>query len=277
MRREPKRVVAFLLLSQLLSVLFTLKLLSLNLIPEPYQPFGNRDVAQASANSLAFLSMVLVATFVFLIFLTKLKFLLKHFVSLVSVSAFFLLNSLYLPATLGLSNGIVLTTALTLLLGYALVKSITPVVVFSALLVSAEVGSYLSLALRPPTLVVFPAVFALYDAVSVFRGPLGKLIKLLRPRGRARGVAKPSPALGIFLVPLGGFSVGTGDLVFSSFFASAAAVVGGLPCLFLTLLATNAGFFLTLRLVEKYKRPLPALPLPTLFWLLVVAAFYSFR
>jgi len=84
--------------------------------------------------------------------------------------------------------------------------------------------------------------------------------------------AKKGISLGIFIANVGGFSIGSGDLVFYSLFASAAFLLGNISGLISMLLVLNAGILLNLILLARYKKPLPGLPIPLALGLIVLLA-----
>jgi hypothetical protein len=165
-----------------------------------------------------------------------------------------------------------LTFIFILILCYGLLKNIYPIAIFSVFLISAEIGSYFSLILLPPTLFVLPIIFSIYDIWSVFFGPLKKLIKILTPKRR---VKKRAPSIfGLFLAYVGGFGIGTGDLIFSAMLVSAAYIFLNIFGAIAVALAVNFGFLITLKLLIKYKRPLPALPIAMFLGTLVFVLLY---
>ena len=82
----------------------------------------------------------------------------------------------------------------------------------------------LAVFLKPPTIIVIPIVFALYDIYAVFRGPLKSIVNS----------SDESLDLRPLFVSLGRFNIGTGDLIFYSMIPSSVFLLIGLP--FLTFL-----------------------------------------
>jgi presenilin-like A22 family membrane protease len=261
-KRSIKAAIAYIVLIQIFAVLLTAKVLSVGAIPEPYQPFGGETVQQATANTLLLLSLVIGVTLFFIFLVLKFRFLFKYAIIFLSLFAAFFITLFYSLVIMESLLAIPLTFAFVLILFYSLIKNIYPIVLFSIFLISAEIGSYFSLILLPPTLFILPIIFSIYDLWSVFFGPLRKLIELLTPKKRLKKQSKSS--FGLFLAYIGGFGIGVGDLIFSAMLVSAAYVLLEFFEAMAVALAVNLGFFITLKLLIKYKRPLPALPLPML-------------
>jgi len=116
-----------------------------------------------------------------------------------------------------------------------------------------------------------------YDLYAVLRGPLKGLIDLERElAGGGGGAAAGRPR--VFLlrgmtVPLLGFRVGLGDIIFYAMVITA-SYLSPYPSL-LRSLATSAGVaagaYLTLRILVSGRRAVPAMPLPSLLGLLALA------
>jgi hypothetical protein len=273
-KRSIKAAIAYIALIQIFAVALTAKVLSVGAVPEPYQPFGGETVQQATANTLLLLFLVILATFFLIFLILKLRFLFKYAIIFLSVFAAFFITLFYSLVITESLLALPLTFAFVSILFYALIKNVYPIVLFSVFLISAEIGSYFSLILLPPTLFVVPIIFSIYDLWSVFFGPLKKLIKVLTPKKRLKKQAQGS--FGLFLAYVGGFGIGTGDLIFSAMLVSAAYIFLNVFGAVLVASAINFGFLITLKLLIKYKRPLPALPIAMFLGTLVFALLYYF-
>ncbi|MDI6807128.1 MAG: hypothetical protein QMD14_04980 [Candidatus Aenigmarchaeota archaeon] len=273
-KRSIPTAVTYLIFVQIFAVLLTVQALSIEAIPEPYQPFGGETVTQATANSLLLLLLVVTITLVFIFLILKLRFLFAHVIIFLSIFAAFFITLFYAVIITSSLLALPLTIMLILILLYGLVKNIYPIVIFSIFLVSAEIGSYLSLILLPPTLFILPLVFSVYDIYAVFKGPLKTLIKILAPRRNMKKAT--SRIFGLFLAYVGGFGIGTGDLIFSAMLVSAAYILIGLIGIVAVGIAVNIGFLITLKLLVKYKRPIPALPISMFLGTLVFILLYYF-
>jgi len=273
-KRSIKTAIAYIILIQILAVFLTAKVLSVGAIPEPYQPFGGETVQQATANTLLLLSLVIGVTLFFIFLVLKFRFLFKYAIIFLSLFAAFFITLFYSLVVTESLLALPLTFAFVSILFYSLVKNVYPIVLFSIFLISAEIGSYFSLILLPPTLFVVPIIFSIYDLWSVFFGPLKKLIKVLTPKKRLKKQAQGS--FGLFLAYVGGFGIGTGDLIFSAMLVSAAYIFLNAFGAILVALTVNFGFLITLKLLIKYKRPLPALPIAMFLGTLVFVLLYYF-
>ncbi|MFQ6135467.1 MAG: hypothetical protein ACE5KU_06630, partial [Nitrososphaerales archaeon] len=120
-----------------------------------------------------------------------------------------------------------------------------------SLILSVEVAAYLAIFIRPPTLFILPVAFALYDIYAVFMGPLKTLIS----SGRF--------VLGPLAARLGSLEVGLGDIAFYSLLPSAGLIVVGVTGALITIITTNLGLLLTLRMLRN-RRSFPGLPIPVL-------------
>ena len=77
-----------------------------------------------------------------------------------------------------------------------------------------------------------------------------------------RAVVILFPLFGFLVSNVGGFNIGTGDLVFYSMIASAAFILKGLLVSVFVVALIEFGTYLTTYLLLKYKRMLPGLPNP---------------
>ncbi len=99
---------------------------------------------------------------------------------------------------------------------------------------------------------------ALYDAYSVFKGPLSELLM----------VSQEDP-LDPLMVFHGDVSMGVGDVFCYSMAAAVSFRSLPIPSSFLPLIALNAGILLTLWALYRTGRSLPGLTVPISFWLAV--------
>lgn len=276
-------LISFAFLTQIFSVFLTYNFLLLQIEVPSYEPFGNLSVEQASMNALALLFPVIIFT---LIFIFILKFFglgfFKIFAVLISITLIFLLNPVFIFAIL--SN--FLPEILSALIAYAFTFILISFIIYSAIkpnfllsnissfFACSELGCLFSLMFSPPTLYLIPLFFLLYDIFAVFFGPLKILIKELKKEAKVKKIkkvkAKKGISLGIFIANVGGFSIGSGDLVFYSLFASSAFLLGNFSGFISMLLVLNAGILLNLIILTKFKKPIPGLPIPLAFGLIIL-------
>lgn len=254
-------VVSFTLLAQLLTVLMAVGYVSARVRVPAYEPFGS-SIQGSVGNSLLLVATVFSVTVV-MVWLVKLKrvSLLKRFFTIfLSFTAFFLtmlLGQVLLPKAAGYVSvsqfSAVLGLAVGLFIGYSSLKPNSRMLgVVASLILSVEVAAYLSIFIRPPTLLILPVAFALYDIYAVFVGPLKTLIS-----------SGERFVLGPLVAKLGALEVGLGDVAFYSLLPSSGLILAGVNGVLITIIATNLGLLLTLRML-KNRRSFPGLPIPVL-------------
>ena len=271
---EEKRKFHFLLASfvicEILAVAFANNIIISQIPVEHYEPFGNQNVVQASANSGLLVLSVLLFT-LFLIGVTKLglDIIFRGIAILMPVLfLFFFLpfQTQMFSSELHLSDAVtnfltVLSFLFIIIVGISILEGITPIINFAFILETSLIGSYLAVSFAPPTLFVFPIAFALYDIYAVFKGPLKTLIKVKKLKNE-KEVKFINKKFGLLLARIGGVTIGAGDFTFYSMLVAAAFVLKGLVPSILVGISIDVGIIITLYLLEKYKRPLPGLPIP---------------
>jgi len=266
-RNLPLLMFAF-LISQILAVIFTQNLVASQAPIEQYAPFGNQNVAQATANS--GLLIVTVALFTFgliLVLKFRLKFVFKF--AVIILPMFFLLGytDYHLTTIVNYFSGGDYTASVaafsiffTFAVAYGLYKKMYLLVTSAVVLLTAEIASFLALSIQPPTLYILPVAFALYDIYAVFRGPLKKLIKT-QPR---RVLKQPFvySEFGLIIAHIGGFTIGAGDFIFYSMLVAAGFLQKNILGAVAVGIVINIGILATLYILQRYKKPLPGLPIP---------------
>jgi hypothetical protein len=149
---------------------------------------------------------------------------------------------------------------------------------YAAICYSAIFGSLLSTILPYNYDIIFLLVIlAVYDLFAVFVFPLKQIVGKPAPAGVAPKLPRSNP-LSSMVVNIGfGVHLGLGDTIFYATticlvvrMYAGTAILGNV--LDGVLLALCGGLYLTIFLL-RYRRPLPALPLPILFSLGVIALF----
>ncbi|MBS3055214.1 MAG: hypothetical protein J4452_01850 [Candidatus Aenigmarchaeota archaeon] len=267
-KRNQLLLITTFVLTQIVAVLFTQNFIISQIPVEQYAPFGNENVAQASANSGILVIYVALFT-IFLIFILKyrLRVVFKFIVIILPLIFLFGFTDWQLMVLLNRYSGtdlFTLSTSITLLFILAIVYGLYNknylIVTSSVLLLTTEIASYLALSLSPPTLYILPLAFALYDIYAVFRGPLKKLIKI-QPKKTLQEKFIYSD-LGLIITRIGGFTIGTGDFVFYSLLVASGFIQKSFLGAAIVGIAINLGVLLTLYILEKYNKPLPGLPIP---------------
>lgn len=266
-RNLPLLMLAF-ITSQILTIIFTQNLIVSQAPVEQYAPFGNENVVQATANSgLLIVSVALFTVALILVLKFRLKFIFKF--AVVILPLFFLLGytDYNLMTLLNYFTGADYTAAaavisifFTFAVVYGLYKKIYLLVTAAVLLLTAEIASFLALSITPPTLYILPVAFALYDIYAVFRGPLKKLIKV-QPKKSLRQQFIYSD-FGLIILRIGGFTIGAGDFIFYALLVAGGFLQNSFLGAIAVGIAINIGVLVTLYILQRYKKPLPGLPIP---------------
>lgn len=249
------------------SLVFTLKAKNYIELIEPYQPFGNENITQASLNSFILIVFIIIATsFLIIVIRLKLRFFIKIFAIFFPLFAFSLIFLFY-SSIIFLNDliAIALTFFLAFLFYFSYSRKIKTIFALAILLISSTVGSYLALSIRFPTLILVFIFFIIYDLLSVFFGPLKILIKSLKPRGK---ITIPF-SFGFLISNIFGVSVGTGDYIFYSFLVSSTLIYKTIFHFLFASFLVLIGILITIKILEKTKKPLPGLPIPLSLSLLV--------
>ncbi len=254
--------------SQILAVIFTQNLVVSQTPIEQYAPFGNQNLAQATANAgLLIVSVALFTVGLILVLKFRLKFIFKGAVVILPLIFFLGYTDFHLQTLLDTFTGqdftaaaAVITLFFTFAVIYGLYKKIYLLVTSAVILLTAEIASFLVMSLSPPTLYILPLAFALYDIYAVFRGPLKKLIKV-QPRKALRSDFVYSE-FGLIIARIGGYTIGAGDFIFYALLVAAGFLQNSFFGAFVVGVVINIGIIATLYILEKYKKPLPGLPIP---------------
>jgi len=280
MRNEEERntfiFISALVITQVLALVFANNIVISKIPVERYEPFGNENVVQASANSGLLVISVLIFT-LFLVGVIKLGLIKIFKLFSIGMPLFFLFFMLQLQTEIisfrifklpvSIANFIsALVVFYLFFVVYSIFKKIDFVTHTAFILMTALIGAFLAVSFAPPTLFIFPIAFALYDIYAVFRGPLRTLIKImpLKPLKVKKKVASIDlhKKFGLLLARIGGFTIGAGDFTFYSMLVAAGFVIKGLTAAFAVALAINIGVIATLMILQKYQRPIPGLPIP---------------
>jgi presenilin-like A22 family membrane protease len=254
-------VVGFTLLAQVLTIMVALRFVSTRVSVPAYEPFGS-SIQGSVGNSLLLIVTVFVVTFT-MVWLVRIKraSLIRRFLTVfVSFTAFSLTLLLGDVLIRGLVDSEYLTPisaglgfAAAMVVGYSSVNpDVRRLGVLASLILAVEVAAYLSIFIRPPTLLIMPVVFAVYDIYAVFLGPLKTLI-----------ASSDRLVLGPLVAKLGELEVGLGDIAFYSLLPASGYILGGWGGALLIVAATNVGLVVTLQMLRR-RRSFPGLPIPVL-------------
>jgi len=283
-KRNTYLLMASFVLTEVLALIFANNILVSQIPVEQYEPFGNENVVQASANSGILIVSVILFT-LFLIVMIKMKLRIVFRLIAIGMPVFFLfilleqqlgiLSLQILNLSAEVSNILFfLALGYIILVVYSILKGLQFVTTTAFVLICSLIGSYLAVSISPPTLFILPVAFALYDIYAVFRGPLRTLIKVMpitrgkaAKSGKQKTVGKNITAdlhkqFGLMLARIGGFTIGAGDFTFYSMLVAAGFVLKGMLAAVAVGIAINAGVLVTLWILQKYKKPLPGLPIP---------------
>lgn len=155
----------------------------------------------------------------------------------------------------------------------AILRPTSLLVTASQLAVGALTGSIIASMVPPQGLALMLAAVALYDLLSVYKGPLRYLLERVVEERRTRGASGASP-LTPLVVNVRGLALGMGDVILYASLSSLALLAPSVSPLrlLLTLCAAQIGLFLTLCLLSKRKYA-PALPLPVFLSLATYVAY----
>lgn len=279
-------ILTFIVLIQLFSVYLTNEFVTskiLDISEYAFEPFGNQNVEQAGYNA-SFLIIVISIVTLALVLVIKLlggralRILLLAF----SVFVVLIINDMYVAAILqnhltsiyqtiwGDVISFTSTIILISLVVYATLTGKNRLLVISAFIILAEIGSFLAQTFVPPTLFIVMVAFALYDIFSVYLGPLKYFVRALGlPTKRVKGKAakqisklKKKINLGIYTTNIGGMLIGSGDLAFYSLAASAGFILAGIMAAISVIVVVTIGVWINHVLLERSRRVMPGLPVP---------------
>ncbi len=128
---------------------------------------------------------------------------------------------------------------------------------FSKVILSSS-ASYVMMWVFPEVFVILSLLFlAVYDAYSVFKGPIARIFSSLDVR---------ADTLSRFFIIQGEVGIGMGDMLIYSLASSTSLKYLGLPAAFLPVACLNLGIVATLRMLFKRKAPFPGITLPVALW-----------
>tara|TARA_B100000029_G_scaffold508496_1_gene595519 strand:- start:35058 stop:35885 length:828 start_codon:yes stop_codon:yes gene_type:complete len=254
---------------QISSLIFTSNFLPVYQSLPSYQPAGN-STSGSILNSIILLIPTFVVTSVILFLLRRKLFFLLKFLLIITLSVgTFSVSYIILSASLqSVIDSSIYIFILSLILCIIPVLSLTIIdsnkfQLFSSYILSSLYGTILAVFLKPPTIIIIPIAFALYDIYAVFRGPLKSIVNS----------QEDSLDLRPLFINLGHFNIGTGDLIFYSMIPSSVFLLIDLPSAFLSIFLIHFGLILTLYLLKRFEI-FPGLPIPVALSLVPYLLFY---
>jgi len=213
----------------------------------------------ATLNASVFvIMMAAAATSIYLLLKYQRKRIVKYLITAAMFFvAFFLLNwysELYADQLAPLVDiyglGWIVTTGVAaVLLMLGLHKGPETVRILSVTIVGSLTGTFLGASIPTLTAIVLLAALAIYDLVSVYRGPIGKIAEIADLE-EFKGA--------VFTV--GDLTVGMGDLVFYSMLVSNAMISFGILAYLGTFVGVAAGSYLGFKMLER-REVFPGLPI----------------
>ena len=141
------------------------------------------------------------------------------------------------------------TAIVAVLLLAALYKGSQLARLASVIVIGSLTGTFLGVSVPTLTAVVLLAALAVYDLISVYRGPIGKIAQMADLE-EFKGAA----------FTVGDLTIGMGDLVFYSMLVSNAMVNFGLVTYLGTFVAVGVGSYLGFKMLER-REVFPGLPI----------------
>jgi len=144
-------------------------------------------------------------------------------------------------------------------------------VALSTIFFGSSIGAIFGSTLPSWTILAASAVVALWDIYAVFRGPLRTLVDEIKSiESTGRKSKEPGFLRGIAF-SYGGVLMGLGDVVFYSMIMALSLISPTFSALRFIVVSSSIviGAFITLKLLEKYRRALPGLPIPVFLSIIV--------
>ncbi len=232
-------------------------------------PYVQEETPSAAAwNTVILLAIVLAATAAIYLFIKHGKVSLIRAASLIlwAVLAYGISSIyIYLLAVVGLPINVALYHLATISIAVAIPVLIyvgpfrTPVL----LTMGSLAGVFLGHTLPNTTIIMILLAFSVYDAIMVYKGLLGKIIKSLGPpKPHGERAQKAADTLLGFVVRIGDSALGMGDIVMYSLEISLFYFMLGLAGALLSALGILAGLVITFKVLLTRHGYAPALPIP---------------
>ncbi|MBI2126965.1 MAG: hypothetical protein HYU02_06620 [Thaumarchaeota archaeon] len=234
-----------------------------------YEPAGQSG-AGPILNSLLLIGMAALATVVMLVFVklrreSLLKAMLAIFISIGSISITYTVGAVWLsyllddPYTPALGLGLIFAASIFLVTLRPKFKRLSLIV---SLLMAVLFATSFAIFMKPPTSLVLPIAFAIYDIYAVFAGPLKALLTQ-----KGSSIENFAP----LLLNLGGIHIGLGDFIFYGMLPTTGLLLVGLTASVMVSLIILGGLAVTLLMLRHF-RMFPGLPIPLILGTVALAA-----
>ena len=234
-----------------------------------YEPAGQSG-AGPILNSLLLIGMAALVTVVMLVFVklrkeSLLKAMLAIFISIGSISITYTLGAVWLsyllddPYIPALGLGLIFSSAIFLVTLWPKFRRLGLMV---SILMAVLFATSFAIFMKPPTSLVLPIAFAIYDIYAVFAGPLKAL---LTQKGSNIDYFAP------LLLNLGGIHIGLGDFIFYGMLPTTGLLLVGLTASVMVSLIILGGLAATLLMLRRF-RMFPGLPIPLILGTVALAA-----
>lgn len=246
------------LTTQIISLILTSRFIEFYSSLPSFEPAG-QGVSGSILNSVLLISMTFIMSMIMLILIRKKRYkILRVMLGIVlftstSIVSYSIVN-IALYNIIDNSNWIALTysTMLVIISILSLVKSnMKRLQFFSSINLAIIYGSAFALFIKPPTILILPIAFAIYDIWAVFKGPLKEIVKDIGDDFE----------LNPLVLNVKGFQIGLGDLIFYSMIPSAGLLLTGINTAIILIILIQIGTIVTLLMLRRFKM-FPGLPIP---------------
>ena len=246
------------LITQIISLILTNRFIEYYSSLPAFEPAG-QGASGSILNTILLLSMTFLMSMVMLVLIRKKRYnTLRIILGIVlfastSIVAYSMLN-IALYKIIDNNNLIALTYSVTLVIIsiLSLVKSnMKKLQFFASINLAIIYGRAFALFIKPPTILILPIAFAIYDIWAVFKGPLKEIVKDIGNDFE----------LNPLVLNVKGFQIGLGDLIFYSMIPSAGLLLINLNIAIVLIILIQIGTIFTLLMLRKFKM-FPGLPIP---------------
>lgn len=271
------------IISSLLSNLVTIS----GILENVESPFIREEGVASLTHNLITFGIMFIPIVVLIYSLVKGKkiLLLKLMFALSLALAFATVTDLYLEALLIVLNvyeelyllALILSTLAALQAVYIAFRDVPEVYEASICFIfGVAVGTFFANLLPLWSVIALSLLISVYDLYAVFYGPLKRLIELEKEivgHGTLETGTPKAFLLRGMTVPLFGFRVGLGDIIFYSMIITS-AYMNPRPSIIRSLITTVGialGAYITLRILAKKGKAMPAMPIPSLISISLLA------
>lgn len=261
-------VVATALLVQVSTLVLAMPFVPVYTELPSYEPAGQTG-AGPILNSILLIAMAALATVVMLVLIklkkeSFLKVMLGILIGFGCISISYTIGLVWLSYLLEDSSTLALALG-TMFAVVVFVVTIRPkfkrLNILVSLIMAVLFATSFAIFLKPPTSLVLPIAFAIYDIYAVFAGPLKALLS--QKEGTIESFAP-------LLVNVGGIHIGLGDFIFYGMLPATGLLLVGLPASAMVSAIILAGLGATLLMLKRFKM-FPGLPIPLILGTVALA------